>query len=126
MSLEINGKVVEVMQPVSGNGRNGTWTKQEFVIETQGQYPKKVCFTSWGDRTDVVKNLSPGQDVTVSFDPESREYNGRWYTDLKAWKIEQGGGGRGPMDNPGAAAGEDLPSYELPSGGDAGTDDLPF
>ncbi len=89
MSLEINGKVFKILQEVSGEGRNGTWKKQEFVIETDDQYPKKVCMSTWGDKTDAVKNLAIGDDVKVSINVESREYNERWYTDVRAWKIEK-------------------------------------
>lgn len=92
MSLEIEGKVIKILPEQTGEGRNGTWKKQDFVIETFGEYPKSVCFSTWGDRTDTVKTLALGQVVKVSFRPESREYNERWYTDLIAWRIEQTGG----------------------------------
>src|SRR5687768_5680534 len=92
MAMEITGRVVQVLQPVTGQSKSGSgeWRKQEFVIETQSQYPKKVMFSLWGDKTEQINGLNPGEDVKVSFDPESREYNGRWYTDLRAWKIERG------------------------------------
>ncbi|RLD62420.1 MAG: hypothetical protein DRI95_13130, partial [Bacteroidetes bacterium] len=69
---------------------NGEWVKQEFVIETMDQYPKKACFSAWGDKTANIKQLLQGDEVTVSFNIESREYNERWYTDLRAWKIVKG------------------------------------
>jgi len=87
MSLEIEGKVVNVLQEQTGEGRNGKWVKQDFVIETSDQYPKKVCFTTWGDKAADVKKLNVGDSLLVSFNVESREYNQKWYTDLKAWKI---------------------------------------
>jgi hypothetical protein len=92
MAIEITGRVVNVLAPVSGQSKsgNGEWKKQEFVIETQSQYPKKVLFSLWGDKTEQINGLQPGEDVKVSFDPESREYNGRWYTDLRAWRVERG------------------------------------
>ncbi len=91
MSLEISGKVVKLLQEQSGEGKNGRWVKQEFVIETDDQFPKKVCFSTWGDKVAEVKKLSDGEVVTVSFNVESREYNNRWYTDLRAWKIAKSG-----------------------------------
>ena len=97
MALELVGKVVEVLQKESGEGRNGTWVKQNFVIETDGHYPKKVCFTAWGDKADVVANLNSGDPVTVHFDIESREYNGRWYTDAKMWRLDVGSNSGGNM-----------------------------
>ena len=56
-----------------------------------GNYPKKVSISVWGDKTDSLKNMQPGSDVKVSFNVESREYNGKWYTDVKAWRIEAAG-----------------------------------
>lgn len=91
MGLEIKGKLVKVLPEQSGQSRNGGWKKQEFVIETMEQYPKKVCFSAWGDKVDAVKQLIDGDELTVSFNIESREYNQRWYTDLRAWKIVKGG-----------------------------------
>ncbi|MCH8557283.1 MAG: DUF3127 domain-containing protein [Balneolia bacterium] len=95
MSLELTATLKQVLPPVTGNGKNGPWSKQDFIIETPGDYPKKVCCTMWGDKANVLQNLSAGQQVKVSFDVESREYNGKWYTDVKAWKVEapQSGGG---------------------------------
>ena len=89
MSLEITGKLIQklaVQQGVSKTGNN--WMKQEFVIETQEQYPRKICANLWGDKTDMLNQFAEGQLVKVSFDLESREFNGKWYTDVKAWKLE--------------------------------------
>jgi hypothetical protein len=85
--VEIKGKLTHVLPVQSGEGKNGTWKKQDFIIETDGQYPKKVCLTIWGDKFNETF-LTIGNELLVSFDAESREYNGRWFTDLKAWKIE--------------------------------------
>jgi hypothetical protein len=85
--MEIKGKLIHVLAQQTGEGKNGTWKKQDFVIETDGQYPKKVCLTIWGDKFNETF-LTIGNELNVSFDAESREYNGRWFTDLKAWKIE--------------------------------------
>ena len=85
--LEIKGKLKSILPEVTGQGKNGQWKKQEFVITTEGQYPKDVCFVLWGDNTDVLATLDTGASLAVSFNPESREYNGNYYTDLKAWKV---------------------------------------
>ncbi len=87
--MEISGKVVQILPLQSGEGKNGTWRKQEFVIETQGNYPKKVCITLWGDKIDEA-SLMEGKEVKAFIDIESREFKGRWYTDVKAWKVEAG------------------------------------
>jgi hypothetical protein len=91
--MEISGKVTQVLPLVTGEGKNGTWQKQQFVIETQSQYPKMVMMTLWGDKINQY-NLSVGMMVTCSVEIESREFNGKWYTDVKAWKIsvDQPGG----------------------------------
>lgn len=94
MSLEITATLKQVLPPITGQSKNGPWSKQDFIIETPGDYPKKVCCTMWGDKANMLQSLSSGQEVKVFFDVESREYNGKWYTDVKAWKIEapQAGG----------------------------------
>ncbi|GAB4322404.1 MAG: DUF3127 domain-containing protein [Bacteroidales bacterium] len=84
--MEIKGKIVEIMEPETGEGRNGPWRKQNFVIETLEQYPRKVCLTVWGDKVNIGQ-FSAGTVVTADINIESREYNGRWYTDVKAWRV---------------------------------------
>lgn len=87
--MEVKGRIFQITDPVTGESSRGTWKKQLFVIETLDQYPKKVCFTVWNDKIQL-STLTPNAVITVSFNAESREYNGRWYTDLTAWKIEVG------------------------------------
>jgi hypothetical protein len=91
MSNQISGKVIKVPQPQTGSGKNGDWIKQEFIIETTEQYPKKVCLCAWGDKANFAAQLKHGQEVTVSFNVESREHSERWYTELRAWKIDTSG-----------------------------------
>jgi len=88
VTLEISGKIIEILELKSGKSANGEWRKQEYVLETEAQYPKKVCFMAWGDKIDQF-NIQQGETVAVSIDLESREYNGRWYTDVKAWKVSR-------------------------------------
>ena len=92
--MEINGKIIELLHEKSGESANGPWRKQEYILETDGQYPKKVCFMAWGDKIDQF-NIKKGENLVVSIDLESREYNGRWYTDVKAWKVSRVGDGAG-------------------------------
>jgi len=126
--MEISGTVVSILPEMNGQGKNGTWRKQEFILETEGQYPKKVCITMWGDKIDQFA-LSEGELVTASIDAESREYNQRWYTDLKAWKLEKGAAGSGQPapsaanNAPGDFGPPPNPAF-APSGGS--DDDLPF
>ena len=88
--MEIQGKITAINEVQSGEGANGTWSKQEFVIETlDSKYPKKVCISVWG--ADKVENLTKynkvGDVVNCSIELESREFNGKWYTSIQAWKI---------------------------------------
>ncbi len=92
--MEINGKIIELLHEKSGESANGPWRKQEYILETDGQYPKKVCFMAWGDKIDQF-NIKQGENLVVSIDVESREYNGRWYTDVKAWKVSRAVDGAG-------------------------------
>ncbi|MDA9991329.1 DUF3127 domain-containing protein, partial [Paracoccaceae bacterium] len=87
-NMEIKGKIIEVLPEKSGQSENGKWRKQEYVLETDAQYPKKVCFMAWGDKVNQF-NIKKDENVEVSIDVESREYNGRWYTDVKAWKVSR-------------------------------------
>ncbi|MFY9209559.1 MAG: DUF3127 domain-containing protein [Aestuariivita sp.] len=88
--MEVSGKIIDILPEKSGQSANGTWRKQEYILETGGQYPKKVCFMAWGDKIDQFE-IKQGDNVTVSVDLESREFNGRWYTDVKAWKVSRDG-----------------------------------
>ncbi|MDI6401520.1 DUF3127 domain-containing protein [Balneolaceae bacterium ANBcel3] len=97
--LSLSGKVIQVLQEQSGESRNGTWRKRDFILETGGQYPKKVCITQWGDKIDQ-EPVAVDEDVVVSINIESREYNGRWYTDVKAWRINKESGSDGPPAPP--------------------------
>ena len=116
----MQGHIIAVMPEAGGTGKNGNpWKKQEFVLETKDNYPKKICFTLWGEKIDQYA-LQTGEFVTVSIDIESREYNGRWYTDLKAWKVEKSG-----ESQPAASSNSgEAPVFQGPPPGPA--DDLPF
>ena len=65
MALEITGKVIQLLPEQTGTGKNGTWVRRDFVVETTDQYPKKVCFSGWGDKATLVNNLQTGQIVTL-------------------------------------------------------------
>lgn len=89
--MEIQGRIIQVLPLQSGIGQQSQkeWKKQEYILEQGGPYPKKVCFNLWGDTIDRFQ-LREGEDVTVQIDIESREYNGRWYTDVRAWRVDRG------------------------------------
>ena len=86
--MEIQGKIILALPEMTGTSKAGNpWKKREYVLETHDSFPKKVHFDFFGDRADQFI-LNPGDEVTLSFDIESREYNGRWYTDIRAWRLQ--------------------------------------
>jgi hypothetical protein len=85
--MQLTAKLTQLLPIQTGNGKNGEWKKQDIIVETDGQYPKKVCVSIWGDKINESQ-LVVGNLLIIDFDIESREFSGRWYTDLKAWKIE--------------------------------------
>jgi hypothetical protein len=117
--MDVKGKVIQLLPEQTGAGKKGTWRKQEFIVETQGQYPKKVCLSVWGDKIQQF-NLAVGQQVSVSVDLESREYNGRWYTEARAWKVDKQGSEGGNYSAPPAFDTFDAPAAQQSA------DDLPF
>lgn len=99
--MDLSGKIISQLPEVGGSSKSGNaWRKQEFILETVGQYPKKVCVSLWGDKIEQF-GLKVGEQVTLGIDVESREYNGRWYTEVKAYKADRTHGGQGPVDSPG-------------------------
>jgi hypothetical protein len=89
--MEVVGKIIQVLPVQEGVGRNGNpWKVQPYVLETLDQYPRKVHFEVFGEDRIKQNPCEIDQLVTVSFDIESREFNGRWYTSIRAWRIQQG------------------------------------
>lgn len=84
--MNIKGKLIQLLDLQTGIGKNGQWKKQDIILEIETAYPKKVYVSIWGDKIDE-KQLIIGNELDISIDLESREYNGKWYTDVKAWKI---------------------------------------
>ena len=84
---EITGKIIAVLPTKSGTSARGTqWSSQTSVIETHEQYPKRVAFDVLGDKISEF-NLQVGEEVTVSFDINAREYNGKWWNSVNAWQV---------------------------------------
>lgn len=125
MDLKISGKVTDILETQSGESKNGPWKKRDFILETGGEYPKKVCITQWGDQIDT-NNVQKGDSITVSIDIQSREYNGRWYTDVKAWKIEFEEGHSNPTPSTPRESSKPLPPSIVFSEIDDSDDGLPF
>ena len=85
--MQITAKIIQLLPLQTGTGKNGEWKKQDVIVETEGQYPKKICLSVWGDKIKE-EILQVGSNLQFSLEIESREYNGKWYTDVKAWKVE--------------------------------------
>ncbi len=118
--MELNGRIILINPVVSGESKNGQWKKQDFVIETDAQYPKKVCFTLWGDKISKLE-ASIGEKVSVSFDVESKEFNGKWFTEARAWMVKKETTVQNDYSD------NQIPPYvdAIPLSGEQ-TDDLPF
>lgn len=86
--MEIKGTFIQKLGLESGISRTGkAWQKQAAIIETIETYPKKICLIFMGDKVNELSNVYPGAKVTASINIESREFNGKWYTDVKCWKV---------------------------------------
>lgn len=121
MSYTEKGKIIRILQPESGVSKAGKeWSKQEFVIETQDQFPKKICFTLFGDKVSMLNGFAENTEVEVSFNVESREFNGRWYHNINAWKIQPVEAGA-PADFPPEFSTTDIPPEPTED-----NNDLPF
>lgn len=134
----ITGKIIHVLDLISGDSkrREGEkWYRQEYVLETMEEYPRKVCFQLWGkDRIDGA-NIQLGDMIRLTYNLESREYNGRWYTSVNGRMVEKNPG----MGEPNPYAGG-MPETNNNFGGtqnfggntqgfggnNSSTDDLPF
>ena len=94
---DITGKIIAVLPTKSGTSARGTqWSSQTAVIETHEQYPKRVAFDVLGDKITEF-NLQVGEEVTVSFDINAREYNGKWWNSVNAWQVVRQGGQQAPV-----------------------------
>lgn len=138
--LNISGVVLNILPLQTGTSKAGNqWQKQDFILETGGQYSRKVCICLFGDNVDKFP-LQVGQSVTASVDIESREFNGRWYTDVRAWNVVYNGQQQGapaptataptaPTAQPTATAPKTQgkgAAAQAPAGAPAAADDLPF
>ena len=118
--MEISGKIIAVLPIATGQGKNGTWRSQDYVLETADQYPKKVCFNLFGDKIDQFP-IAIDEVVNVSFDIDSKEYNGRWFTNIRAWKVDKNGAATPAT----SASSTPVASFDVAPAASEGSD-LPF
>ena len=134
--MELTGKIIAVMEPRGGvSARTGNqWMTQEYVLEVPGQYPKRCLFNVFGEDRIKQFNIQQGEDLTIQFDIDAREYNGRWFNDIRAYNVV-----RGQVQQPVAGAPLNQTAPFPPSGGatapfppaqepasEGSADDLPF
>ena len=130
MSLSVSGRIIKKLEVVSGVSGNGEWKKQQFVVETQEQYPKKICLQVWNEKLNDLSGFNENDMVQVDIRIESREWNERWYTDVTAWRIQAFASGvstpppAAPPTSEGAPVGES--SFGGSQKADDQEDDLPF
>ena len=89
--MELTGRIIVVQEAKSGTSKTGNpWMKQEYVLEVPGQYPRHCSFTVFGEDRIKQLNIQNGEDLTIQFDIDAREYNGRWYNDIRAYNVIRG------------------------------------
>ena len=122
--MEFEGVVYKILPATQGTSARGEWKKQEVIFEIPSEFSRKVCVVFFNKESDVAR-LKEGATYTVSINIESREYNGRWYTDVRAWRIQ-----KVQPEQPAAAPIPDLPPLEMSepamAAGADQFDDLPF
>ncbi|MDH6534082.1 DUF3127 domain-containing protein [Parabacteroides sp. 52] len=128
--MEVTGRIIAILPEQGGVSKTGNeWKKQEYVLETQDQYPKKVCFQLFGADRIAQAAIQLDEMLTVSFDIDSREYQGRWFTNINAWKVERALSAEGMPAAGGTTPGNFAPA-SAPVAPDFGptnpVDDLPF
>ena len=130
-NLELEGRITQKLAVQSGQGARGAWARQDFVVEyMDGSFPTSACFSAWGqDKVNDLARYQVGDTVKVSFNVKGREYNGRWYNDLRVWKLSapgQAAPAAAPYQAP-VAAGPVAPApsiEDMPA--DFSDEDLPF
>lgn len=128
--MELSGKIIAVLPAREGVSKAGNpWKTQEYVLETHDQYPRKMCFNIFGADKITQFDIKIGEEVTVSFDIDCREWQGRWFNDIRAWKVERVVPGQAPAEAPVAETATPFPpASSAPVDFTAGNenDDLPF
>lgn len=128
MSLEVKGQLIQILPVQNGTSKAGNeWSKQEFVIETsEEQFPKKVCFTLFGDKVSLLNGINNGDEIEVAFNLESREFSGKWYHNINAWKISKATTGSNQNITPEFGSGDVPPQPDSAADNEPFPNDLPF
>ena len=133
--MEIIGKVVRLGNLTEGTSARGPWRKQELIIETEEQYPRTVCLSCWTNQIDEIQKFAPGQTIKAQIEISSREFNGKWYTDVRVWRFDPVGATTAPAAAPAQPAQQPMMHQTPPTAAPAqdfyppaedSVDDLPF
>ena len=126
--MELAGKVIAVLEPRGGVSKSGNeWKVQEYVIETHDQYPRRMCFDVFGADKIQQFNIQVGEELNVFFDIDAREWQGRWFNSIRAWKVERVSAAQQmpPMDAPFPPMNA-APAAQVDFAASDEKDDLPF
>jgi hypothetical protein len=133
--MEITGKIIAVLEARGGVSKTtgNTWKTQDYVIETHEQFPHRMCFNVFGEDKIAQMNIQVGDELTVYFDVNAREYQGRWFNDIRAWKVERVVPGVAPAGDPtpfppqaAAPSQQAAPAQPVDFTSENSADDLPF
>ena len=133
--MEIIGKVVRLGNLTEGTSARGPWRKQDLIIETEEQYPRTICLTCWTNQIDEIQKFAPGQTIKAQIEISSREFNGKWYTDVRVWRFDPVGATVAPAAAPAQPVQQPMMHQTPPAAAPAqdfypptedSTDDLPF
>ena len=132
--MEIIGKVVRLGNLTEGQSARGPWRKQELIIETEEQYPRTVCLICWTNQIDEIQKFAPGQTIKAQIEISSREFNGKWYTDVRVWRFDPVGATTAPASAPAQPTPQPMhqtppaaaPTTEYFPPAEDSVDDLPF
>lgn len=123
--MDLQGKVIAVLPERSGVSARGEWKTQDYVIETHDQYPRKMVFNVFGADRIAQFAIKAGEEITVSFDIDAHEYQGRWYNSIRAWNIQRMDPAATQAAAPVPTAAPQAPFPPAPAEEDS-ADDLPF
>ena len=136
MELRIEGKLIQKLPVESGQSARGEWKKQNFIIETMEQFPRKVCIAAWTNSIPILESYQIGEMLSVGVNIESREFNGKWYTDVRVWRFDPVGAAAAPVSAPAQPVQQPMmhqtppvtaPAQDYyPPAGEDSVDDLPF
>lgn len=125
--MEIQGKIIAILPTRSGVSAKGTqWQVSEYVLETQEQYPQRMSFDVFGADNAAQFNIREGEELKVYFNFNAHEYQGRWFNQIRAWKVERPNAGQALQPAPQQSAFPSVVAQASTSQETQSSDDLPF